>query len=253
MLNNEDNINVERSAEISGFEANKNTKDIFLLKKILYVVIGIAGILLFSVIAALIVRQLGLSTDEEKEGAVNFIVYAFLFVALSVVACFDLKKFKNELNSFLPYLIGFGFGVALIVFSIVYSAVVNLFYQTEINENEKSLRSVITIYPILSIIFLGFIGPLCEELTYRVGLFGLIKKPKWVAYVVGVIVFALMHFSFTSPNIINELINLPVYLVSAFLLCLAYDKFGLAASLTAHTANNLFSVSMVIILNLINS
>ena len=116
-----------------------------------------------------------------------------------------------------------------------------------------TLRSFITIYPFISLIFLGVIGPICEELTYRVGLFSVLKKPKWLAYVIGTLVFALAHFSFTSTNIINELVNLPVYIVSGFALCLAYDKFGLAASLTAHTVNNIYSVSMVIFLHYIQN
>ena len=44
------------------------------------------------------------------------------------------------------------------------------------NENEEDLRSFIVVYPITSIIFLGFIGPMCEELTYRVGVFGVLKN-----------------------------------------------------------------------------
>ena len=235
----------------SELKREKTSKDISIIKKVLFLLIGIGGLFIFSLLASLIAKQFNLQTKEEFNGAANFITYAMLFVTLMGVLNVDIKNLKKEFKHWLPYVVGIGFGIGLIVFSIVYSSFINLFYQSEINENEEALRSFITVYPITSLIFLGIIGPICEELTYRVGLFGVLKKPKWLAYVIGTLVFALAHFSFTSTDLINELVNLPVYVVSGFLLCLAYDKFGLAASLTAHTVNNIYSVSMVIFLKML--
>ena len=117
------------------------------------------------------------------------------------------------------------------------------------NENEEGLRSFIVIYPWMSLFILGFVGPICEELTYRVGLFGLLKRWKWLAYIVSALVFAFMHFSFDAEGdaMIVELINLPMYIFSGVMFALAYDKFGLSASLTAHIVNNVFAVSMTLI------
>ena len=235
----------------SELKREKTSKDISIIKKVLFLLIGIGGLFIFSLLASLIAKQFNLQTKEEFNGVANFITYAMLFVTLMGVLNVDIKNLKKEFKHWLPYVVGIGFGIGLIVFSIVYSSFINLFYQSEINENEEALRSFITVYPITSLIFLGIIGPICEELTYRVGLFGVLKKPKWLAYVIGTLVFALAHFSFTSTDLINELVNLPVYVVSGFLLCLAYDKFGLAASLTAHTVNNIYSVSMVIFLKML--
>lgn len=233
-------------------EKEKTSKDISVIKKVLFLLIGIGGLFIFSLLASLIAKQFHLQTEEEFNGAANFLTYAMLFITLIAILNVDIKKLKKEFRNWLPYVVGIGFGIGLIVFSIIYSTIVNLFYQSDINENEEALRSFITVYPITSLVFLGVIGPICEELTYRVGLFGVLKKPKWLAYVIGTLVFALAHFSFTSTNLINELVNLPVYLVSGFLLCLAYDKFGLAASLTTHTVNNIYSVGMVILLHYLN-
>ena len=254
MLSSEENNYENNEPKSASFETEKEvtSKDISVIKKVIFILIGIGGLFVFSLLAGLIARSFNLLTKEEYTGAANFITYAFLFVTLIAVLNIDIKKCKSDFSKWLPYLIGFGFGIALIIFPIIYNFIVNLFYETSVNENEEGLRSFITVYPITSLIFLGFIGPICEELTYRVGVFGILKKPKWLAYVIGTLVFALAHFSFTSETIINELVNLPVYLVSGFLLCLAYDKFGLAASLTAHTVNNIYSVGMVILLNYLN-
>ena len=250
---NENNYDInEQNNHSIATENEVTSKNISVIKKAIIILVGIGGLFIFSILGTLIAKSLNLKTASELNGATNFITYAFLFVTILAIINKDILKLKFEFKKWMSYLIGFGFGVGMIVFPIVYNFIVNLFYKTSVNENEGALRSFIVVYPVISIIFLGFIGPICEEFTYRVGVFGILKKPKWLAYVIGTIVFALAHFSFTSPNIYNELINLPVYLVSGFLLCLAYDKFGLAASLTAHIVNNVYSVGMVIILNYLN-
>ena len=233
-------------------EKEKTSKDISTIKKVIFILAGIGGLFVFSILASLIAKTLNLQTKEEFTGAANFITYAMLFVAIVAITNIDFKKVKNDFKNWLGFIVGVGFGIGLIMFSIIYTQIVNLFYESEINENEEALRSFITVYPITSLIFLGIIGPICEEFTYRIGLFGVLKKPKWLAYVIGTLVFALAHFSFTSENMINELINLPVYVFSGFMMCLVYDKFGLAGSLTAHTVNNIYSVSMVILFNFLN-
>ena len=66
----------------------------------------------------------------------------------------------------------------------------------------------------------------------------------FLAYIVTSLVFGLIHFNFfaTGDALINELLNLPSYVISGFLLTLAYDKFGFACSSVAHIVNNLFSI-----------
>lgn len=221
------------------------------ISMLILIITGIAGIFFYSTIASLIVSFSALSklSEAEQNGIVNFITYSFLFVSIASIVNIKILNFKKELSDWRNYLWGVVFAIAMIVIPILYSLFVNLFYTSKVSDNEQSLRSFITIYPVLSVIFLGFIGPFCEEFTYRVSLFGIIRQfNKIIAYVVATAIFALMHFNFRSADMINELINLPVYLISGFLLTLAYDKFGLAASYTAHTINNLWAVLSVIII-----
>ncbi len=112
-------------------------------------------------------------------------------------------------------------------------------------ENERLLNDVIATYPALSIIFIGFLAPICEEMTYRVGLFSLLHRyKKWVAYVVTIVIFTLIHIHFTAEDLPNELLNIPLYLLGAIALTFAYDKFGLAGSICCHILNNTILVIM---------
>jgi membrane protease YdiL (CAAX protease family) len=61
------------------------------------------------------------------------------------------------------------------------------------------------------------------------------------------LVFGLIHMSFNPDTIINELINLPSYILAGTILTIAYEKEGFAVSTYAHITNNLISFLLTII------
>ena len=105
-------------------------------------------------------------------------------------------------------------------------------------------------YIVFALIIFGLIGPICEELTYRVGLYSLTKRwNRTAAYIITPIVFGLIHFNWESLTIggntlVNELCNLPDYIVAGVLFSYYYEKGGFACSATAHVVNNLVALSI---------
>ena len=180
---------------------------------------------------------------------VNAIAYCIIFCALLFIAKPGIqnliKSFKNK-KAYLGALLAF---VIVYAFNIFYSVLLaGLGAKVESNNNEATLDSIIKVYPLVSIIVFGFIGPVCEELTYRVGFFDFFKrKNRILAYVATIIIFTLIHFDFGAETMTNELLNIPYYAAAAFAFTFAYDQYGFAASVTAHVANNLFSVITEII------
>ena len=247
MLSNETN-NSNIDLKKNDIDINQNMhKGMGIVKLISLFLIGFGGMIIIGLIIGLILVPFEMG-EATKDGIAEFISLGVILVALGLAINKDIKWFKNDYKNWKGYLIGFGFGVAIILVSIAYQEIINLFRAYEISENERRLRAIISLYPALSIIFFCFIGPVCEEITYRVSLFNIFENKRWLAYLISIIVFTLAHFGFTSSDIIGELINLPIYLLSAFALTFAYDKFGLAASLTAHTCNNLYAVIRYIII-----
>ena len=180
---------------------------------------------------------------------VNSVTYCIVFCILLFVSKPGLsglfKSFKNKRN----YL-GVIIAIAIIYsFNIFYGIILSLTGAKVVdNNNQESLESVITIYPIISLIVFGIIGPACEELTYRVGLFDLLKrKNRYLAFVLTIIIFTLIHFDFGSSTMVNELLNIPYYAAAAFAFTYVYDQYGFSASLTAHIINNMFSIIVSII------
>ena len=190
-------------------------------------------------------------TTVDFSTILNAVRYTFTFIAMGALINVDFVKFGKHFNKAKPYLFGLAGGAALIGASIFLNIITNLFYTTTDNANQELVVAIITKFPIVSVIVIGILGPIVEELTYRLGLFSFFCRiKKWLAYVVVTIVFALIHFDFfagSASAYINELLNLPSYLAAGFLLCLWYDKFGLASSMTAHIVNNLYSIVATIL------
>ena len=253
---NNENMNIEIENNVDIPPEKPAPKPLHWGKRLALFLTGCLGFEVIAIIVSVVVALLITGyepTDPHVTGVINFTCYAILIVALLGILNIDIPKLFKSFKNWKSYVFGLVFAVALVVIPIIYDTIINLFYETETSQNEGGLRQIIAIYPFLSIFIFGIVGPLCEELTYRVGAFGLLKKYKWLAYIVSSLIFALMHFDFTAKGnvMINELINLPIYIFSGVTFALAYDKFGLACSLTAHIANNLYAVTMSILQNLL--
>ena len=213
------------------------------IKRILLFIVCLLGIFVFTLIASMFTK--GLPKDKQ-DGATGLIAYAFLFIAMIALLGKDtipgLKQFKN----WKAIVYGFIGGAVLMCLTNGLSAFINLFHQVDDNINQETLNSTISLYPVASIFLFGFIGPCCEELGYRTGLFGGLKKIHPVlAYVATSILFGFIHMSF-SGNLANEFLNLPVYMLSGLILSYLYDKYGFATSYIAHALNNIVVMLLII-------
>ena len=185
---------------------------------------------------------------------VNVVRYLTCAVAIGCILIHDYHKFPPFLKKWQPWVIGIGFAGALLLSSALYSGLINLIHPTTANENQQIINKLIDTYPITCIFLLGFLGPIVEEFTYRVGLYSFFRRiNKYAAYALTLVIFGLIHFDFSAGGdaMINELLNLPNYMISGFLLTLAYEKFGIACAVTAHVGNNLYGVVATILINLV--
>jgi len=219
-------------------------------KQIAIFLLGIIGLTLFNLIFSLIAQFITPMKDNVSGNAiVMYVSYGALFITLIAAIWTDIPKLKNHFNKYQPYVLGILMGVILILFNIGYNNFVNLFYQMDDNLNQQTAVQYVKLYPVASFFILGLIGPICEELAYRVGLFSLVRRiNRVVSYILSALIFGLIHFDFTSTNLVNELVNLPIYVLSGVALCFTYEKFGLASSITAHIVNNVYSVISIIVL-----
>lgn len=184
-------------------------------------------------------------------GALNLICIGIIGVLMFILLGKDMMGFFKTFKDPKTYF-GFFFGIGVMAFSILWSFITRNLFNAGTSTNQASLENFMKIYPFFSILCLGIIGPFSEELTYRVGLFGLSKRwNRIAAYIIGSVFFGLIHMHPTawgnSTALFNDLISLPDYIFAGAAFCFAYERFGLGASFIAHSTNNLISVILSII------
>ena len=222
--------------------------DLPLWKRLALAVTAIGGIYVAAIVAGIFLIPI---IPLDGGISIDLLAYAILFLLLLVILGTDIPKLFYHFKGLKPYIAGV-LGFILVIFvNFAYESIINLFYQIEDNMNQNEIVKVISAYPVASLIILGFVGPLCEELGYRTGLFGAINKwSKVIAYIVAPIIFGIAHFNipdpFTVNSLINEFINLPMYIFSGLVFCYLYDHYGFASSYTAHALNNISAVLSII-------
>ena len=205
-----------------------------------------AGMLISEIIAALLLRGVA---DKGLAGALTMLfTYLLMLAALLTIAFTSrtnvfIKKFTRPLD----YLFGLLYAIGIVLSGLLIGVIVSFFYN-ETNSNQEIVENMIGNYPIFAVILICFLGPICEELTYRVGLYSFLRRiNKVLAIVVSTIVFAMIHYDFTSANYIAELWSLPSYLSCGLILSLAYEHRGPACSIAAHMTYNAIALIIVII------
>ena len=251
LLEEENNINNTEQSEPLLNENKPVQHEIALWKRIVLFLVGLAGIFVIGIFVGLLTF---FAPEELRDPITNLVTYAVLFVSLIAIVLVDIPHYLATFKKWQSYLMGLAVGIGIIVFDMIYTTIlVSCYPDYTIGGNETAVRGVIDVYPFWSVLILGIVGPICEEITYRIGLFGSLRKVNRIlAYVVSTIVFALIHFRFNAPNIYVELANFPAYFVSGLALAFAYDKWGFTGSMTAHIANNLYAVMASIIVKYIH-
>lgn len=207
------------------------------------VLLAIGNVFTLSFAAAIILIILKFSGHPDPANATEYIAYSILFVGLFAVVVLDVPKVGKLLKRWEPYVVGLAIGMTVLILDDAYIGLINLFRPASISGNEEAVRKAIDAFPIASIFIFGLIGPMCEELTYRSGLFGLLRKWHRVpAYIITGLVFGLIHFQYDTTDLVREFLFLPSYVVPGLLFSAAYDLYGLPCSYVAHMTNNMFAV-----------
>lgn len=219
---------------------------------------GSLGLSLTATVTAIFLSGMGWGGNQLNMG-VNFLSYAiiffgclyYLFLLKPELGKVILDGFKKDhWNKIL-----FGFVIFSItnLVSSIYIFFVQRFgpgYMAD-NINQQSLDSV-SVYVLPFVLMTVLFAPVCEELCYRVGLCSLLARGnKIAALVITALVFGFLHFNWNSigdamegspSSLINELWNLPTYLLAGIGLGAAYLRYGcFTASWSGHMTNNLLA------------
>lgn len=220
-------------------------------RELMMFLIGFMGMTAIALVFSFVFANIYQNNNELGEMLVNTFTYIALFVILVLVLLPYLRNLMDRFKNPFAYMWA-GIGTAaLLVFSIVYSVIIQTLIP-DIGEggNQTAVNNMVVSYPLVSILIIGIIGPIAEELTYRIGLFSLFRRVHPVlAYAGTAIIFGFIHFDFTSATISTEFIYLINYMFAGLCFSFIYDKGGFAASTLAHISNNLYSVLSILLLS----
>lgn len=205
------------------------------------------GMLLAELLAGIICKTFFADDLAWKTSTIS-VTYLFMLIGLIMIVISTRRDyFFKKYTRGLDYIYGLGYAITLVLVSSIIGNLVSIFYTPEVNANQSIAIEIANAYPILAFFVMGLLGPICEELTYRVGLYSFFRRiNKWLALGVTAFIFALIHFSFDG-NIVDELWSFPSYLVSGVILTLAYEHRGPACSMTAHITYNIFAFILMLI------
>ena len=169
----------------------------------------------------------------------NYLIYGILFIVLVAFASICLPKLLKSFTK-PDCLWGILVCFAVLTFDIVWGSVSNALGATT-NENQSRINDIVEVNLPLAIVFLAMIGPMCEELAYRVGVFNFTRRVNRVfGYVVAVLVFGFIHMhDYGDPN---EWLSFPSYAFAGLAFAYAYEKWGLGASFIAHFLVNFLAI-----------
>lgn len=228
-------------------------------------VLSLVGLTVLSLIVSVLALMVHAGDDEAFAKTPlylmlsNGIPYALLLAGMLLLLWGSCKDLFLSFRKWANVLMGLAFAAIMVALAIGYSSlVIGPVYAAlgidagTTNANQSALNQMILAYPAVGFIVFALIGPFTEELGYRVGLFGLSSRfGKPIGYAVTIVVFALIHFGFdklgTAESAIIELVNLPSYLIGGVCLTIAYDKFGIECSATAHILYNSFALLLEVL------
>lgn len=249
-----------------------------LWEKLVFFFADFLGLNVISIFVSLLVIAFGrfsietAGSDPLANSLVNFFSYLIIFVIyMLMIFLIKRKTYKPLFKGFADkkiYL--YALGGLLAIFAV--EQLLGLLYQKTVpfyssNENQTTIVKMMQSYPALVFFPTVLFAPFVEELAYRVGLVDTIghkDKNTWLGIILASIIFGLIHTSLTSitdyltisasseasaatiesayQTMVNEFLNLPIYLIDGFIMAFVYVKSGkIAASITLHVSNNLLS------------
>ena len=203
---------------------------------------ALAGMFIIELIFALFLKS-AIADKTALDATLISCTYITMIGGLGFIVFLTRRKhFLSKYTRKIDYIYGLAYMITLILVSSLVSVFTSLFHEAANNANQSTAVVFIKNYPLLAFFVIGILGPICEELTYRVGLYSFLRRiNKYLAFAVTVIVFAFIHFDFDAADIVNELWAIPSYIVAGAVLTLAYEHRGPACSMTAHVCYNIFA------------
>lgn len=235
-----------------------------------YLLVYFVGAFAISVIFSLIIKQFNITMSElDMSSYLNFAVYLLLFAILIYISYkelyqdfFDLKK--DEISIFYKVIASYGIFYAINIcvsaltqnIDMYANFVGNLLGQKNnlvlVSDNQTSIEHMLASKSAWAMILsAGILGPICEELVFRKGIFDACKT-KEMGLLLSSLLFGSIHIisSLGIYNLMSIILMSIPYIVSGLALGIIYIKndCNIWVPTIVHIISNVISILGIIFL-----
>ena len=167
-----------------------------------------------------------------------------IFLILKDTIINDFKIFTKYFTKFIKGYIKYWF-IALGLMMI--SNLIILIFTKDIAQNEQSVRQLVKVNPILSIFLASVLAPLLEEFLFRLSLYKILNKYKWLFIILSGLIFGSMHVLPTANNITDYLFLIPYSIPGSIFAYTLYKSKNIFVPISLHFIHNTASIIIQII------
>lgn len=181
----------------------------------------------------------------------NFVCYAIGVVFMLLT---QWSFLRNEFSSFMEHpfrnALQIPISYAMMMCFNFFVAIILVFLQSTSNPNNAAVAEIAMNNTGPAAAAVIYLAPILEELIFRAGIFGLVRKyNRLAAYVVSILIFALYHVWGYALNDPANWIYLIQYIPVTLLLCRAYEKTNsIWGSIFFHMTVNYMSLNALMML-----
>ncbi len=150
------------------------------------------------------------------------------------------KNVKQFLQKYIKYWL-----IALLLMYISNFIIINI--SGDIAQNEQSVRQLFDVNPIFTFILASLIAPILEELIFRLSIYKIIGKYKWVYIILSGLLFGSMHILSAGTNLYDYLYLIPYSIPGCIFAYTLVKSNNIFVPISLHFIHNTFSLVLQMI------
>lgn len=200
----------------------------------------------FSLFSGVILSLLGI--DISKLSIINKYVISLIYelVILIIIILIHFKTLKIDFKDYIykiKYYLKTYIKYWLYALLAMYVCNIILFKLSgNIAKNEQDIRVLVKGNPFIMIILASIIGPILEELIFRISIYKIIGKYKWLFIIISGLIFGSMHVLGQANTIVDYLYIIPYGIPGSFFAYTLYKSNNSCVPISLHIIHNTFAL-----------
>ena len=211
--------------------------------------LGIISIFLYfflSIFSGVIITLIGIDANNLSNTGKYILSLIYELFVLIIIILVQIKSLKVDFKDFIfkikYYLKTY---IKYWIFALIFMYAANTILYIiggDIAKNEQGVRELIKGNEFIMIIIACIIGPITEELIFRVSLYKILGKYKWLFIILSGFIFGSMHVLGDAKTLIDYLYIIPYGIPGSFFAYTLYESKNSCVPISLHIIHNTFAI-----------